>query len=362
MIPRRLSARLSPLTCALLLLALTVFFFSSTFRSGSSRASSSSIHNSTLGFEKVLAIGLPERTDKRDALALTSSLTGFHIDWIPGVKGQTIPDKAVPYGADRKKIWENNLGSWRGHMNAVRAIIENNWSSALIMEDDMDWDVRLKTQLERFSKGSQYVLDSQGKVTNSPYGDDWDLLWLGHCGEVFPETLEEFKNLRPTDEKYIQLAKKFGIEHDETMPPADKTTGFQDFKSYPHVRWVHSTGAPICTFAYALSLRGAQKVLFDLSVDHLVGPFDNALSGLCRWGRDPEKLGMKCVSSTPGLFFHHKAKGSVSGDSDIQKVGGEKGKGEVREKGVTENVVWSARNNIRNVLLGLQLESQYDHA
>jgi len=52
-----------------------------------------------LGFEKIFAIGLPERSDKRDALALTSSLTGFKIDWVDGVKGESVPDKALPFGA-----------------------------------------------------------------------------------------------------------------------------------------------------------------------------------------------------------------------------------------------------------------------
>jgi hypothetical protein len=80
----------------------------------------SAISNSTLGFQKVFAVGLPERSDKRDALTLISSLTGFKIDWIDGVKGEKVADKAVPYGVDRVKLWESNLGSWRGHMNAVR--------------------------------------------------------------------------------------------------------------------------------------------------------------------------------------------------------------------------------------------------
>lgn len=78
------------------------------------------IENNTLGFERVFAVGLPERSDKRDALALTSSLTGFRTDWVDGVRGQTILDKALPFGVDRLKLWESNLGSWRGHMNAVR--------------------------------------------------------------------------------------------------------------------------------------------------------------------------------------------------------------------------------------------------
>ena len=65
-------------------------------------------------------VGLPERTDKRDAIALTSGLTGFKIEWIDGIRGESISDKALPFGVDRKQLWERNLGSWRGHMNAVR--------------------------------------------------------------------------------------------------------------------------------------------------------------------------------------------------------------------------------------------------
>lgn len=78
------------------------------------------VANGTLGFGKVFVVGLPERTDKRDAMALTSSLTGFDVEWIDGVRGDSIPDKAVPFGVDRKRLMETNLGSWRGHMNAVR--------------------------------------------------------------------------------------------------------------------------------------------------------------------------------------------------------------------------------------------------
>lgn len=68
-------------------------------------------------------MGLPERSDKRDALTLISTLTGFNIEWVDGVKGEAVSDKALPYGADRVKLWESNLGSWRGHMNAVRGYV-----------------------------------------------------------------------------------------------------------------------------------------------------------------------------------------------------------------------------------------------
>lgn len=81
------------------------------------------VTNGTLGFGKVFVVGLPERTDRRDAIALTSSLTGFDVEWVDGVHGPEIPDKAVPFGVDRGVLMETNLGSWRGHMNAIRRCV-----------------------------------------------------------------------------------------------------------------------------------------------------------------------------------------------------------------------------------------------
>ncbi|TRX96439.1 hypothetical protein FHL15_002711 [Xylaria flabelliformis] len=305
--------------------------------------------NRTLGFSKIFAIGLPERTDKRDAFALTSALTGFHVEFMDGVRGESIPDQAVPPGVDRKALMETNLGSWRGHMNAIRRIVEEDLESALIIEDDMDWDVRLKTQLKEVAKGARHFMPP-GKTSSSPYGDSWDVLWLGHCGEVFPEQLPENEG-KPEHPKYTIL-------NDQTLPPPGKLTGLVDFASHPaFTRWVHVSGGPICSFAYALSQSGARKVLFDLSIDHLGGAFDNALAAFCRDGASGNLDGLraKCLSVTPPVFFHHRAKGRLSSDSDIQGFTNT----DVREKGTTENIMWSARNNLRNMMLGLEMESQF---
>ncbi|KAI0420364.1 hypothetical protein F5X98DRAFT_331914 [Xylaria grammica] len=312
-------------------------------------ANTDSVTNSTLGFSKIFAVGLPERTDKRDAFALTSALTGFYVTFVDAVRGESVPDRAIPFEVDRKALMETNVGSWRSHMNAIRRIVEEDLESALILEDDMDWDVRLKTQLKEVAKGARQLIPPGG-ASSSPYGDSWDVLWLGHCGEVFPEQLPENEG-KPKHPKYIIL-------NDETVPPRDKLTGLVDFSDHPEfTRWVHVSGGPICSFAYALSQRGARKVLFDLSIDHLGAPFDNALAGFCRDGAsgNPDGLQPKCLSVTPPVFFHHRAKGRVSGDSDIQGVTN----ADVREKGTTENIMWSARNNLRNMLLGLEMESQF---
>lgn len=204
------------------------------------------VTNDTLGFSKIFVVGLPERTDKRDALSLTAALTGFHVDFVDGVRGESIPDKAVTFGIDRHALMETNLGSWRGHMNAIRRIVEEDLESARIMEADMEWDVRLRSQLEEVAKGSREL--------------------LGHGSD-------------------------------------------------PH------SGAAV----------GKENAEGDRG------------------------LNAKCISVTPPVFFHHKARGRVSGDSDIQEGGGD----DVREKGTTENIVWSARNNIRNMIMGTEMESQF---
>ncbi|KAI1422713.1 hypothetical protein F5Y12DRAFT_761373 [Xylaria sp. FL1777] len=307
------------------------------------------VTNTTLGFSNIFVVGLPERTDKRDALTVTSALTGFYVEFIDGVKGESIPDRAVPPGVDRNALMETNLGSWRGHMNAIRRIVEDDLESALIMEDDVDWDVRLKSQLKLIAKGARHLMPSS-KPSSSPWGNAWDVLWLGHCGEIFPEMLPENEG-KPQHPKYT-------ISNDETVPPLDKVTGLVDFVLYPEfTRWVHVSGGPICSFAYALSQSGARKVLLDLSIDHLGGPFDNALAGFCRDGASGNMDGLraKCLSVTPPIFFHHRAKGLLSGDSDIHDLTGT----ETREKGTTENIRCSARNNLRNMMLGIEIDSQF---
>lgn len=304
--------------------------------------------------------------------------------------------------------------------------MEENLESALILEDDVDWDVRLKPQLELIAEGSRSLLTSPDLEATrfstpmakapftSPYGPGWDLMWLGHCGEVFPEQLQELSKLLPPKDANTnsptsrenhaggagrpRLAEAltqhaiYPIMDDPTVPPAANTTGLVDFAAHPpHTRWVHVSGAPICTFAYALSQQGARKVLLSLGVEDWHEPFDNAIAGMCRKavGEWPEmideeedegnedgarrrkkktkaeiqdrSLDMRCLSVTPPVFFHHKAKGSVEADSDIRQVDADDklGGGTVRDKGWTENIVWSARLNLRNMVLGRKIESQF---
>ncbi|KAL8641458.1 MAG: hypothetical protein Q9226_008633, partial [Calogaya cf. arnoldii] len=74
--------------------------------------------------------------------------------------------------------------------------------TAIVFEDDADWDVSFKDQLAEFAMGSRYISDTMTSP-RSPYGDDWDLLWLGHCSA----------------QQDAQDGRRLVIENDDTVPP-----------------------------------------------------------------------------------------------------------------------------------------------
>ncbi|KAI1500959.1 glycosyltransferase family 25 protein [Biscogniauxia marginata] len=312
--------------------------------------------NSTLGFEKVLAIGLPERSDKRDALTLMSALTEFKLTWVDGVLGESIPDKALPFGWDRKVLPDSNLGSWRGHINAIRQIVEDGLSSALIMEDDMDWDVHIKTQLAQFASAAEAIQTGlhhdQTLSSPSPYGQNWDMLWLGSCVTNFDEDLAPHLQIPDEDRE----SRKVLIKNDPTVPSLKhiKANGSFNWDSYPpQTRIVYVPGDNVCSFTYALSTSGAEKALQYMGIEGQNKPFDNHLSDLCRLRAN----GMRCISVVPSLFVHHRPKGRISSDSDIN---GNWQDEEVREVGFTENVVYSTRLNLKSLVRGLAPGKQWE--
>ena len=176
----------------------------------------------------------------------------------------------------------------------MRRIVKQNLTSALILEDDIDWDIRVKSQMTDFARAARLLvqplagtfdehldptwprprapseghvdltLDDQHAVTqptDSPFGDirRWDLLWLGHCGTRFP---------RGTDEN-VPLG-RIAIA-DTTVPEPrhlDMELGNDELSSEypPHTRVVSRARVNTCSLAYGVSQPGARRLLYELAV------------------------------------------------------------------------------------------------
>ncbi|ETS78161.1 hypothetical protein PFICI_10223 [Pestalotiopsis fici W106-1] len=336
------------------------------------------VYNKTLGFEKVFVLGLPARTDRRDAIVLSSVLSDFEIEFINGVGGAAVPDKVLPLGSNgRQRPTNLEVGSWRGHINAIREIVHRNLTSALIMEDDADWDVRLREQIFNFAKSTQVLLQPMHATnvyfdtslnsgsTNSPYrkeaplnrlpwtrapsqtpyGDNWDVLWLGHCGMQLP-----------TREMKIPRA-LIGHYPDYTVPqkqylkflsqPSDLEEEFLD-----HTRVVHRVQDGSCSTAYALSRRGARSLLNDAGLKHFDAPLDIMLRMFCE-GTGGRRRHV-CLTSSPALFEQHRPAGTKSKQSDIADH-----RDEIEEHAHTDNIRVSMRMNAEAFMAMQPLMEQY---
>lgn len=125
---------------------------------------------------------MPTRPDKRDEIRLLAHAAGLKIDVRDGVDGHTIKHQSAP-------DMIGHLGALRGHANVLREIVERRLTTALIIEDDADWDVDLRLALQRLMSPLATLKQSlhpDAKIAApsawAPWGEtDFDVLWLGAC-------------------------------------------------------------------------------------------------------------------------------------------------------------------------------------
>ena len=270
-------------------------------------------------------------------------------------------------------IAENGArGAWRGHMDAMRRIVAEGIGSALIAEEDFDWDIRLKEQLRDFAVASSGLLSqyptehiphfakaagefidyselaswlyaNQNKVRtpHSPYGDGWDVLWLGNCGISMTPRREDWQTLpivRHNDSTVAPVKDYFNWDWANPVP--------HPYLSYPDGTrlYLSQPSDGVCSIAYAVSQRGARKILLELGMERADKAYDLMLQDFCQGGWDGGEP-HACWGVLPSLFDSYKSAGPESKDSDIAT-----GLTDVRSQGFTRNIQRSVRVNARKML------------
>ena len=231
-------------------------------------------------------------------------------------------------------------------------MVDRNLTSALIIEDDVDWDVRLRLSRRDFALSTDALLrapttanlnfnhlPSTPVLNESPYGDGWDVLWLGHCGMKLP-----------TDSGLVIH------ENDVTVPETQYLRSWDVNEPTPlqglpkHTRVVMHQEEGTCSLAYTVTQSGARRILYSLGLRRLDDAFDLMLR---RWyeGTDGEESNI-CIGVLPQLFDHHRRKGPGNIDSDISAPNSE-----YRHSAYTNNIRWSVRMNMNKILRG---DTSYD--
>lgn len=206
------------------------------------------------------------------------------------------------------------------------------------MEDDADWDVNIRNQLIEFARGAKYIQEyPQGATTRSPYGDDWDVLWIGHCALNEDSRKDQRIWVTRDDPTAVPPELWYGGRPD-TSPPAINQT---------YSRMIYHGRGGRCLFAYAVSQRGARAFLNaeTMSLEPAF-PSDRGMARLC----NADRFDVKCIGPWPSMFGSHKAAGPMSKDSDRQNIADN-----WRDVGETSQVVFSTRLNQKS-LIGLRAQ------
>ncbi|KAJ5764849.1 hypothetical protein N7520_004408 [Penicillium odoratum] len=265
------------------------------------------IENRTLGFGKVLAINLPNRPDKRDNIVLGSSVCNFQVEFVDGVTPDAIPPKTYPYNWNPDHT-ASEYAARRAHLDGIRRIVEQGLGSGVIIEDDADWDLNIKTQLQSFALAIRALQGASKTPTSSPYGDDWDVLWLGHCGLECKTNLPYYES---EDDLTVLEARHFLPYWRD--PPA--------FERSDHSRMVCTAQDAVCSSFYAVSYHGAQKILAALSVNpfglaeeiDIGAQMDVALGRMCGHGY------LRCFAPYPAITGTFRSAGAAEKGSDIHQ-------------------------------------------
>ncbi|RDA95810.1 hypothetical protein CP533_5217 [Ophiocordyceps camponoti-saundersi (nom. inval.)] len=271
--------------------------------------------NSTLGFGRIYAVS-KAGSPRRERLIRASNVTELQITipLQPNWTGQDLAGFSLQEGS---MISNGSTLAWLGHLHALRQFLLSGDETALFLEDDVDWDVRLRSvQIPLLSSALERLFP--GSVSKAyPYGkpDDWDLLYLGHCGDYWGPVNADFQGdqYKPED-----LVKTPHVAFNDTtmlnVTDLHPWTAAQltHLGVTPFTRLVHKALFPLCTFAYAVTRSSASRLVSDLAGREVKdGPqaYDIAILEGCR------DKGLRCWSINPELF-HHIQGPSAIGDVD----------------------------------------------
>lgn len=166
-------------------------------------------------------------------------------------------------------------------------------STALILESDADWDMRVKDIMTLVAEGVRPLVDWPFQPSNnterygepmdpSPYGQNWDIFWMGHCGST-PNHGEG----------------RYYAFNDTTVSPEDREFHFGDApydeQHRPGTRMVYEISSSLCSTGYAISYAGAVKLVdyFKQGQENL----DLRLTTMCR-----DKPDLTCIGVFPQVI------------------------------------------------------------
>ncbi|GAM84226.1 hypothetical protein ANO11243_022200 [Dothideomycetidae sp. 11243] len=274
--------------------------------------------NSTLGFGAIYAISA-HNSPRRDDLLQAANVTGLNVQIprIPAWTQEQVDEFRDFDHLEESTILDGSIKAWLSHAVALRTFLSSGKETALFLEDDVDWDIRLRTlQVPLTAAAQRSILPRAPKRYYWGNPADWDLLYLGHCGDYFTtvDTMHVGVGVvHPSDLEEIPHA----LYQDPTLPDPSDMHPFTvalltAFNLPPKTRMVHQSRWPLCTFGYAVTRSMAAQILDEIAPpvevpNRHTHAYDIAILEACR------DKGYRCFTVNPELFHHMEGTSLIDG-------------------------------------------------
>ena len=339
------------------ILAIAIFFLRYSDISSQSAQPSSPATNKTLGFGAIYVLTEDQSTWRVQGIKKAAKLTGLQLK-IP-TQRHLSDSKVYEYlDGDEPTTVLNEIRAVVNYLGLLEAFIKSGHETALFLEDDVDFGIDIKPQLEILSNLIQsWYMGQRGKqdhdVTQEqlieeliryPYGINiWDVLWLGHYGVEFTNDPGIIHYDDPYALPWERLTSNFNNYYATLRPDPEHP----ESKAQQQLML---GSAPMGSYGFALTRETAQKLVYDIRSQRSQ-QFDFALHVKCK-GQE-----LRCAAPVPALMHHHK----VVGETSILHSSA----GDVKEDlawwrnshKYTYNIEYSARCNAEHV--GEQLDDRW---
>lgn len=258
--------------------------------------------NQTLGFEKIFLLSLPSRDDRHDEFSLLSAAYDLRVERVDGVWPKDMVMEGQPVFDD--DVTATEKACWRAHVRIWRKMVEDKVESALILEDDADFDVNLREAMGKLQHPLHVLFDSVQEhhraprpSSRSPWMEsEWDMIYFGACME-YPFSRTQVDPSTPlttfgrsalvgrsapyviyndptvadlTDSKMPETLNFYGalgIDLPQRVlgegDPRYDLPGFTStLSASQRLRVVGKTHSPWCLTSYSLTYRGALRLLY----------------------------------------------------------------------------------------------------
>ncbi|KAJ5711942.1 hypothetical protein N7488_006098 [Penicillium malachiteum] len=214
-------------------------------------------------------------------MALIAAATGLSLTQEHGVYGSLIHEKARPYGSHYLR--NEQLGCWRAHANIWGKIISENTETALILEDDVDWDINVRNVFAELSRQMSLQKDFKQLTPQmgprpAPYGSGWDILYVGSSSNIpnLNNLPPHYIYQDPNAPEYGQVGRQYRLELEIWGVNTSEHT---------NSRVVAPSWYPVGALGYAVTRSGAQTLLYNLGgYNGLQSPVDLAMISLIQKG------------------------------------------------------------------------------